>query len=171
MLMRKTEIKTKPRASSGNVACIASSERRRARGPGSDSDQEVGLRQGTLVALTPDGYVWVSLELERRRPYCLKALANVQLSRGDLGGEVSVWEAPDELGVVLGKRVLPDLSVCASVDKQARVVISAAEEIVLECGEASITMRRNGRVVIKGAHVETRSKGMNRLKGATVQIN
>jgi hypothetical protein len=111
------------------------------------------------------------LELQRRPPYCLKAIANIELSRRDLGGEVSVWEGPDELGVVLGKRVLPDLSVCASVDKQARVVISAAEEIVLECGEASITMRRNGRVVIKGAHVETRSKGMNRLKGATVQIN
>jgi hypothetical protein len=32
-----------------------------------------------------------------------------------------------------------------------RVVLEAKDEIVLKCGEASITLRRNGRVVIRGA--------------------
>jgi hypothetical protein len=53
----------------------------------------------------------------------------------------------------------------------ARVVLDARDEIVLQCGEASITLRRNGRVVIRGAYVETRSRGVNRIKGGTVQIN
>jgi hypothetical protein len=52
-----------------------------------------------------------------------------------------------------------------------RVVIDAEDEIVLQCGEASVTLRRNGRVVIRGAYVETRSRGVNRVKGGTVQIN
>lgn len=52
-----------------------------------------------------------------------------------------------------------------------RVEIEAADEIVLKCGEASITLRRNGRVVIRGTYVETRSKGTNRIKGGSVQIN
>lgn len=52
-----------------------------------------------------------------------------------------------------------------------RVVLDAHDEIVLSCGEASITLRRNGRVVIRGAYVETRSRGVNRIKGGTVQIN
>jgi hypothetical protein len=52
-----------------------------------------------------------------------------------------------------------------------RVVLEAADEIELRCGEASITLRRNGRVVIRGAYVETRSRGVNRIKGGTVQIN
>jgi hypothetical protein len=58
----------------------------------------------------------------------------------------------------------------ASVDGR-RVVLNAEDEIVLQCGEASITLRRNGRIVIRGAYVETRSRGVNRIKGGSVQIN
>ena len=52
-----------------------------------------------------------------------------------------------------------------------RVSIVGTDEIVLECGSASITLRRNGKVVIRGAYVETHSKGTNRIKGAAVRIN
>ena len=52
-----------------------------------------------------------------------------------------------------------------------RVVIEAQDEIVLECGKASITLRRNGRIVIRGAYVETHAEGVNRIKGGSVQIN
>ncbi len=52
-----------------------------------------------------------------------------------------------------------------------RVRIVAKDEIVLECGEASITLRRNGRIVIKGTYVETCSEGTNRIKGGQVRIN
>jgi hypothetical protein len=52
-----------------------------------------------------------------------------------------------------------------------RVVIDAQDELVLQCGEATIVLRRNGRVVIRGAYVETRSRGVNRIKGGTVEIN
>jgi hypothetical protein len=52
-----------------------------------------------------------------------------------------------------------------------RRVLEAEDEIVLRCGEASITLRRNGRVVIRGAQVETRARGTNRIKGGSVKIN
>jgi hypothetical protein len=58
----------------------------------------------------------------------------------------------------------------AIVDGQ-RVIVEAQDEIVLRCGEASVTLRRNGRVVVRGTYVETRSKGVNRIKGGSVQIN
>jgi hypothetical protein len=58
----------------------------------------------------------------------------------------------------------------ADVDGR-RVRLTAQDEIVLECGSASVTLRRNGRVVIRGAYVETRSDGTNRIKGGQVQIN
>ena len=61
---------------------------------------------------------------------------------------------------------LPDF---AEVDGR-RVCIRGADEIVLQCGEASITLRRNGKVIIKGTLVETRSSGLNRIKGAAVQV-
>lgn len=52
-----------------------------------------------------------------------------------------------------------------------RVKIVAREEIVLECGEASITLCRNGRIIIRGTYVETSSEGTNRIKGGQVRIN
>jgi uncharacterized protein (DUF2345 family) len=52
-----------------------------------------------------------------------------------------------------------------------RVRVTAKDEIVLECGKASITLRRNGRVVVRGTHVETNSEGTNRIKGGHVRVN
>lgn len=58
----------------------------------------------------------------------------------------------------------------AEVDGK-RVRIVAQEEIVLECGSASITLRRNGRIVIRGTYIETCAEGTNRIKGGQVRIN
>ena len=58
----------------------------------------------------------------------------------------------------------------ADVDGK-RVRITAQDEIVLQCGPASVTLRRNGRVLIRGTYIETRSDGTNRIKGGQVQIN
>ncbi|WNG20185.1 DUF6484 domain-containing protein [Cystobacter fuscus] len=52
-----------------------------------------------------------------------------------------------------------------------RVVIEGKNEIVLKCGEASITLRRNGKVVIRGVQLETSATGVHRIKGGSVQIN
>jgi hypothetical protein len=69
----------------------------------------------------------------------------------------------------------------AGVDRQSqplsiqadeqRHVISAEREIVLRCGEASITLTRAGKILIKGSYVVSRSSGVNRIKGGSVQIN
>jgi uncharacterized protein (DUF2345 family) len=58
----------------------------------------------------------------------------------------------------------------ADVDGK-RVRVTAQDEIVLQCGSASITLRRNGRVIVRGTYVETHSDGTNRIKGGQVQIN
>lgn len=52
-----------------------------------------------------------------------------------------------------------------------RVELAAQDELVLRCGQASLVLRRNGRVLVRGTYVETRSKGVNRIKGGSVQIN
>jgi hypothetical protein len=62
---------------------------------------------------------------------------------------------------------LPDV---AEVDGK-RVVIEGKDEVVLRCGEASITLRRNGKVVVRGLYVESHAQGTHRIKGATVKIN
>jgi len=51
------------------------------------------------------------------------------------------------------------------------LVLTGTREIVLRCGGASMTLTRAGKVLIQGEYVLTRSKGVNRIKGASVQIN
>lgn len=52
-----------------------------------------------------------------------------------------------------------------------KVSLVAEDEIVLRCGDASITLKCNGRIIVRGAYVETRAKGVNRIKGGVVRIN
>jgi hypothetical protein len=58
----------------------------------------------------------------------------------------------------------------AKVDGK-RVVVEGEQEIVLRCGLASITLQKNGKVVVRGTYLETRASGTNRIKGGSVQIN
>jgi Domain of unknown function (DUF6484) len=72
-----------------------------------------------------------------------------------------------------GKDIAPSVhknSVVAHVDGES-LVLKAEEEIVLECGKASITLTKAGKVLIKGEYVLSRSSGANKIKGGSVQIN
>ncbi len=83
-------------------------------------------------------------------------------------------QRPIVLGVVQRTGCAPVVTVrnpvSARVDDE-RILISAEREIVLQCGEASITLTRAGKVVIKGAHILSHAKGYNRIKGSAVDIN
>ena len=63
-----------------------------------------------------------------------------------------------------------DQAVSVRVDGE-RLVLKAKEEIVLECGKASITLTKAGKVLIRGEYVLSRSAGANKIKGGSVQIN
>jgi hypothetical protein len=52
-----------------------------------------------------------------------------------------------------------------------RMVVSAKEQMVLQCGKASITLTKAGKVLIHGSYVSSRSTGVNRIKGGSVQLN
>ncbi len=52
-----------------------------------------------------------------------------------------------------------------------RITIEAEDEIVLRCGPGSITLRKDGKIVIKGTYLLSRSKGANKIRGGAVRIN
>lgn len=52
-----------------------------------------------------------------------------------------------------------------------RVVIRGAESVVLQCGESSLELRKDGEVVLRGVRVETRARRLHRIRGGTVRIN
>lgn len=51
------------------------------------------------------------------------------------------------------------------------LVLTAAKEITLQCGKASITLTSAGKLLLRGAYLLSRSSGVNRIKGGSVQIN
>lgn len=138
----------------------------------------------TIVSLRPDGTPEVHLDddgpavaarlaLPATRERLDKAVATRQQA-------VVVFENGDQskpLIVGFVEPLVPDAVdspgmpvIQADVDGR-RVRVTAQDEIVLECGSASVTLRRNGRVIIRGTYVETKSEGTNRIKGGQVQIN
>ena len=52
-----------------------------------------------------------------------------------------------------------------------RIVIEGKEEIVLQCGESSITLTKAGKILIRGKYLVSRSSGVNRILGGSVQVN
>ncbi len=52
-----------------------------------------------------------------------------------------------------------------------RIRLEAEHDIELKCGSASITLRYDGRIEVKGTHILSASRGANRVKGATIALN
>ena len=78
----------------------------------------------------------------------------------------SIVEAPEKEPVALQM----DESENVFIDRK-RLTFDAKEQIVLRCGKSSITLTRAGKVLVKGAYLLHRSSGVNRIRGASVQIN
>jgi hypothetical protein len=83
-----------------------------------------------------------------------------------LGGDPA---RPLAIGLV---RLRPEApAAIASEQEEESLVLTARREITLRCGQASITLTRAGKVLVRGAYVSLRSSGMQRITGASVQIN
>jgi hypothetical protein len=65
--------------------------------------------------------------------------------------------------------VLPGEEQAATPPKTHK--LTAQEELVLECGKARISLRADGRVVIEGGYLLSRSTGVNKIMGGSVHIN
>lgn len=59
----------------------------------------------------------------------------------------------------------------AAVTTPRTLRIAAGEELRIECGKASIWLRADGRVEIRGEHLVSRSRGPNKVKGGSVHLN
>jgi len=95
----------------------------------------------------------------------------VSLAADAAGADVAlVFEGQDSSRpVVLG--VLRERALAEAEPAQERVEIRAQREIVLRVGRSSITLTDDGKVLIRGAYVLSRSSGVNRIKGGSVHLN
>ena len=102
-----------------------------------------------------------------------------QLQWEDIGKEVVLlFEDGDParpllVGVIRSPAPLkaePHAALDVSLDGQ-RLTLTAEREISIRCGEASITLTREGKVFIKGSYLLSKATGPNRIKGGSVQLN
>jgi hypothetical protein len=86
--------------------------------------------------------------------------------------EVLVWHDTGAAGVVLG-RIGPveatETDATNNVDDH--IVIEAKHSLTLRVGDGSITIREDGKILIKGKDLVSHAKRMNRIRGGSVAIN
>jgi hypothetical protein len=162
----------------------ASTERDRSTQPGligdNASDPIHGVRIGTLVGLTDDGCTPLVMYSGQPGSAALPARATLDLHGAHIGRDVVLMfedsdpRRPVLLGCLTQKPAWPLTERPGQVEVDAdgeRLVVNAKEELVLRCGKASITLTKAGKVLIHGAYVSSRSSGVNRIKGGSVQLN
>lgn len=148
-------------------------------------DRIDGIVVGIVRGLGGEGAVNIDLPgFYQAQNLCARALC--ALSEADVGREAAILfeggntKRPVIMGLLYAGEEKPEkpkrppvferTRSKATVDGE-RLVFSADREIVLQCGEASITLTRAGKILIRGAYVLTRSSGVNRIQGGSVQIN
>lgn len=151
---------------------------------------------GSLVGINAQGQPLVDFpESPASQP--LPAMSTLGLTRQHIGRQVALLFANGnpQNPVIMGLIYSPlqdlmtayELTPAAVTDQEStpqdmsldknltvndkRLVIEGKEEIVLKCGEASITLTKSGKILIRGKYVLTRSEGVNRIMGGSVQVN
>jgi len=145
-----------------------------------------GMIIGTLTGLKNSGEPLVDFPSNPFEGY-LPALTTVAVEEKEISRKVAlVFEGGDpQKPVIVGliqspeRRTPPEKENLLFRTKNPlevevdghRVVFTAEKEIVLRCGEASITLTRAGKVLIRGTYLLSRSSGVNRIKGGSIQLN
>lgn len=143
-----------------------------------------GVRIGELVGFMDDGVTPLVIYPGQPGSAAIAARMIPGLRGADIGRQVVLMfdaGAPTQpiiMGCLQAQRSWPSADELAEQPEQVaveadgqRLVVSAREEIVLRCGQASITLTRAGKVLIKGTYLLSRSSGVNRIKGGSIQLN
>jgi hypothetical protein len=144
-----------------------------------------GIHIGEIVGISQSGELLVEMESSYANdPLRARSLTSIGLE--SIGREVALMfeEGDPTRPIVIGviERPQPGTGTVrekagndspttdAEIDGES-ITLSARRELVLRCGEASITLTYKGKIVLRGTYVLSRSTGVNRILGGSVQIN
>jgi Domain of unknown function (DUF6484) len=134
---------------------------------------------GELIAFTDNG--WSPMVVFPGQPgsAALHARSAVDLNASHIGRQVVLsFENGDSMRpIVMGVLRAPQPGLPEAPDSVevqadgARVTVHAKESLVLQCGLASITLAKSGRITLRGSYVLSQSTGRNRMTGGSIELN
>src|SRR5215510_11494235 len=148
--------------------------------PGSENAPISGVLVGELIAITDNGRTPLVLYPGQPGTAALSARSVLDLHGAHIGKPVVLMfesgdpSRPIVMGIVREGDAWPIDERPGQVEVNAdgeRMIVSAKEQLVLRCGRASITLTKGGKVLIQGAYLLSRSSGVNRIKGGSIQLN
>ena len=84
---------------------------------------------------------------------------------------VVVPEGGSGRGVILGRVVRPGSPEAGAKSPPDEILLEARKGLTLKVGEGSITLREDGKVLIRGRDLVSHARRLNRIRGGTVSIN
>jgi hypothetical protein len=139
-----------------------------------------GVVVGELLALTDEGTTPLVRFPGQVGTSAISARTSVDLHGPHIGAAVVLMfeqcdpDRPIVVGVLRGRTGWPMDDKPAQVEVDAdgqRMIVSARDQLVLRCGKASITLTKAGKVLVEGTYLLSRSSGVSRIKGGSVQLN
>jgi uncharacterized protein DUF6484 len=140
-----------------------------------------GVRIGTLIGFAENGALPLVCYDGQPGTAALPARAMLDLPSSQIGRLIVLMfvDGDPRQPLVLGSlhlglepRSLDAAGPSVDVEGDGRrLTVSAKDQIVLRCGKASLTLTREGKVILDGAYVSAHSSGVMRLQGGSVQIN
>jgi hypothetical protein len=129
------------------------------------------LCTGRVSVLLEDGKIGVELDdAHSTRVECdllHGAGPDVRLFAGD---QVLLWRSPTlSRPLIMGR--IGETNRPPSHDIPDQLVLEAHANLTLKCGDGSITIRKDGKILIKGKNLVSLATETNRIKGGSVAIN
>ena len=148
-----------------------------------------GVVIGVLLGFGDDGAPLVVFPGNAEEE-AIAARTTAALGNDDVGADVALMfeEGDPRRPLIMGRLLHPDVEITEPAEQEPaaedlaadeldvriddqRVELAADKEIVLRCGKASITLTRAGKILLRGAYIFSRSTGVNKIKGGSVQLN
>lgn len=135
---------------------------------------------GTLLALTEGGAIALVRFPGQLSAAAMRARTTVDLLPHHMGLDVLLafdgndLRRPIVTGLLRGQRGWPAPDGLAQVGVEAdgqRLTITAQDQLVLRCGRSSVTLSANGRLELHADVIVSHARGVNRVRGGSVQLN
>jgi hypothetical protein len=134
---------------------------------------------GTVVEVPPAGDPLVEYEGPDDEVVRRAALATVEIDARAAGHPVTLMFISGDLDrpvitgrIEPGRASPPKITRTQSLVLDGRELVLEADSLLtLRCGKSSLTLTRDGRIVLRGTNLVSRASGVNRIRGGTIKLN